>query len=111
MAEKVFTSKQFCMDALADRFEGYTDGDIWNGWACPYFLQEVAEKVLAESEANGYSWEYEEAQDAYVVRNENDPVDYEPEIFEGIEISVEGNRTTVYPIGAYSWVWEICEDE
>ncbi|HSX23342.1 MAG TPA: hypothetical protein VLE97_11265 [Gaiellaceae bacterium] len=28
-------------------FDGYTDGRRWNGWECPWFSVEVAEKAFA----------------------------------------------------------------
>lgn len=26
-------------------YEGYTNGNHWNGWACPYFTREVADQI------------------------------------------------------------------
>ena len=52
-----FVNSSFTIDSIPEQmFEGYSDGDTWNGWACPYFERMVAEKVLRASEANGYRW-------------------------------------------------------
>lgn len=32
-------------------YEGYTNGNHWNGWACPYFTREAADEI-AEAENN-----------------------------------------------------------
>ena len=42
------------MDALVGEFEGYTAGNTWNGWACPYFERQVAEAFLKPAIMNGY---------------------------------------------------------
>jgi hypothetical protein len=97
------------MDSLDGQFLGYTDGDLWNGWACPYFVRDVAERVLKASEANGYTWTFSSERDSFVVRNAEDPEDYAPEEFQSVLISFSGQETKVYSIGAYSWIWDTCE--
>lgn len=99
----------FVIDSIPDvTFEGYTDGDTWNGWACPYFEKSEAERVLEASQANHYSWSYDSEQDAFIVRSEDDPEEYEPEVFGAVKRNVEDNgQVTVYGIGAYSWIWEL----
>jgi hypothetical protein len=29
-----------------ETFEGFTKDEEWNGWGCPYFIFEQAEKIL-----------------------------------------------------------------
>ena len=102
-----FTRVNFTMDSLPGKvYPGYTDGDDWNGWACPYFERPQAEAVLRASEPNGFLWRYDADGDAYVVRY-NQAEDAAPEVFEGIDIEVDGVLARVYPIGAYSWIWEL----
>ncbi len=102
----------FSIDSIPDTtFDGYTNGDTWNGWACPYFEKSEAERVLQASEANHYIWSYDSNQDAFIVRSNDDPEDYEPEIFEAVRRHVEGGgEVIVYGIGAYSWIWEVVEE-
>lgn len=33
-------------------YEGYTKGNHWNGWACPYFTKEVADQIAREVNAD-----------------------------------------------------------
>jgi len=99
----------FVIESIPEEtFQGYTDNDTWNGWACPYFKKSEAERVLRASEANRYIWSYDTQQDAFVVRSEDDPEDYEPEEFKAVKRTLEGGgEVTVYGIGAYSWIWEL----
>lgn len=88
-------------------FQGFTCGETWNGWECPYFTRETAEQILKASERNGYRWRYDETSDAYLVQHSADPEDFEPERFERANIEIEGLKAKAYPIGAYSWAWQI----
>lgn len=102
-----FMRAEFSIDALENaKFEGFTDGDSWNGWACPYFTRETAEAVLKASEKNGFTWQYDNESRSFLVQHSNDPQDYEPERFSAMSILVNGAEHVVYAIGAYSWVWE-----
>lgn len=38
---------KFHLEAFDEEFEGYTAGESWNGWECPYFEKNVAEKILS----------------------------------------------------------------
>jgi hypothetical protein len=33
-------------------YEGYTNGNHWNGWACPYFTRQIAEQIAREVNAD-----------------------------------------------------------
>jgi len=45
---------EFHFDSHPDTtFPGYTKGDTWNGWACPYFERKVAEEIVDMKIANG----------------------------------------------------------
>src|SRR5690554_852187 len=102
-----FQRARFSTDALLEmRFEGFTDGETWNGWACPYFTHDVAKAVLRASQKNGYNWSYEVQTDAFVVSHRDDPEDYEPERFEAIRIDIENESFVVYGVGSFSWTWE-----
>jgi hypothetical protein len=58
---------------------------------------------------NGFSWTYDPEQDVYIVKNSQDPSEYDPEQFEGQTIELNGQDLRLYAIGAYSWIWEIKE--
>jgi hypothetical protein len=85
-------------------FEGYTKGDKWNGWDTPYFTKDVALKVLEwlKQRLDYHKSEYDSKLDAMITAYESDDV----EVWEGMDIVVNGETIHVYPIGAYSWIWE-----
>lgn len=108
-ATRKFSRMRFSIESLENaEFEGFTDGDSWNGWACPYFTNQTAKTILKASEINGYSWRYDAAADAFLVSHIDDPESFEPERFESVNINVDGSNIVVYPVGAYSWIWETC---
>lgn len=96
----------FCFDGHTDTtFPGYTNGDTWNGWACPYFERDIAEQVAEywmeiheDNPDEGFESEYDPRRDAFLF---HEPVHDEPLIFESTE--VEGKR--LYAVGAYHWTW------
>lgn len=103
--ERAFHEADFCMDLSAERFSGYTDGDTWNGFACPYFPFDEAVRLL---EHFGNRWKYDEPANAFTVWALGSE-DNEPEVFAGIRILVGNRDLEVYAIGAYSWIWGTCE--
>lgn len=91
-------------------FYGFTFGDTWNGWATPFFPKDQAERFAAyndrEIETHGRSGfdrvRYDPKRDAYLLTNEDGDFDVvEPQVIE----TTEGRRK-VWPIGAWSYVWE-----
>lgn len=103
-----FRRADFSIETLGNvSFQGFTRGETWNGWQCPYFTRETAEQILKASERNGYRWQYDETSDTYLVQHSADPTDFEPDRFEEVKIEIEGLETKAYAIGAYSWAWEI----
>ena len=87
-----------------ETFEGFTKGEEWNGWDCPYFTFEQAQKVLKTynelcriiGQTNVAS--YDLSADAFVFPSD----DGEKEIFS----SVAEDGQKYYPIGAFCWIWE-----
>ncbi|MDQ3257151.1 MAG: hypothetical protein M3R15_25215 [Acidobacteriota bacterium] len=55
----------FSLEAIEGRFEGYTQGESWNGWACPYFDSEQAKRIVKAWKASGMNAQYHEAKDAF----------------------------------------------
>ena len=97
---------EFHFDSHPDTtFPGYTKGDTWNGWACPYFEREVAKEIADHyGEMHRYDneeeyWaEYDSEEDIFLFY---DTQGDEPRKFGPAE--VEGRK--LYPIGAYCWTW------
>lgn len=107
-----FHKTSFFMDSLQGRtFIGFSDGSDWNGWACPYFEKGEAERVLRNSESNGFRWSYDKDKDAFIVHHQDDEDTDAPEVFEGTDIEFAGQLMRVYPVGAYSWIWEVADKE
>lgn len=88
-----------------------TAGATWNGWGCPYFTKEQAEKlatIINEMPGQcrfvgGGSLKYDEARDAFISCT-NDEGD--EEVFEVVTAALDGNEIKVYAIGAFSWTWD-----
>lgn len=93
---------RFSIDAIGEDvlFDGFTTGDTWNGWACPYFTFEQAQQLMRAYEENRMRAWYDQDFDAFSFKVGND--DSESDTFSVIE--VEGRK--LYPIGAFCWIWE-----
>lgn len=91
-------------------FEGYTKDEDWNGWACPYFNYEQAQKVLRIYNElrriigqKDFAY-YEPSADSFVF-----PVSGEREPENFMAIADEGQK--YYSIGAFCWIWEEVDEE
>lgn len=75
------------------------EGVYWNGFECPYFTKEVADKIMESVNKYGdtISMSYDKEEDAYIYFEEG----HENERFPSME--VEGQK--YYAIGAFSWTW------
>jgi hypothetical protein len=93
-----------------ETFKGFTKGENWNGWDCPYFTFEQAQKVLKTYNElrriigqNVLAY-YDAETDAFVFpANAED----ESEIFAAI---IEDSEK-YYPVGAFCWIWEEAAEE
>jgi len=98
---EVFSPGTFSIEGTDGRFEGWSDGSSWNGWARPCFTRDVAEGIL---EAVGFKWSYDACEDAFAVATLEDD---EPGHFPGEVIELgDGGSITAYFIGAGSWIWD-----
>lgn len=93
---------KFEIDTLGDEvFDGYTSGESWNGWACPLFTFDQAERIVEAFRARGWDASYDESTDQFVFSIEHDSLDekdsYPP-------VNVNGRK--FYPVGAFCWIWE-----
>lgn len=82
-------------------FKAWTVGEIWNGWECPYFEKEEAERVV---NSQGGVW----TRDGEVCSFNLNDEDYEVEK-ETIQ-TVEGPKV-VWAIGNMYWIWSKIEGE
>jgi hypothetical protein len=89
----------FLMEAYNNSFEGYTNNSDWNGWACPFFTFDQAEKVSEAHKNNGLKSYYDEPNDAFAFQIAGDD---KLEVYPSIEI--DGQK--YYTIGNSNWIWE-----
>ena len=84
-------------------YPGFSNGDRWNGWECPYFTFEVAKQIADEMNAvtSQKKIVYDPQADCFVFE-----VSYYPhEEWEKFEaVMMDGMK--LYPLGAWSWVWD-----
>lgn len=101
--------------AIADEgsksYEGYTLGENWNGWACPYFTREVAMEMMKEFDNEDQPAHYDEEKDAFIYVMDADHAEDYTDIYEGKDYEYNGETIRLYAIGTMAWIWtEIIED-
>lgn len=82
-------------------FDGYTQDEDWNGWACPYFTLEEAQKIVDMHKKTGQKAGFNEDSNAFYFNVQDEEEFYQP-------VEIEG--TKFYPIGNSSWIWEEKEE-
>jgi len=102
-----FQKATFVLDAFeGEEFEGYTQGEAWNGFACPYFPFESALRLMSVLSAGGQIAFYDKESDQFVCAEE----DYEddPDRYGALEIEGVGK---LYPVGTQVWTWSLSTGE
>lgn len=102
----MFEKALFGLDGWEEQYGGFTAGQHWNGWACPYFEKAVAEKILTEyTAANAdYKWLYNTELDAFYLSSDNEPE--LNDMWSPNRIKVDGVEHVVYAIGTQCWIWD-----
>ena len=94
---------KFTIDTLGERvFDGYTNDEDWNGWACPYFTLEQAQSIVAAYHEHGWPAHYDQTNDHFVFSMKHAGGD-EDEVYSPVK-GEEGLK--LYPIGTANWIWE-----
>lgn len=96
-----FRKAVFVIEDSKKVYEGYTDGQKWNGFACPRFTKEVALQFLADYPLPA---RYFKNTDTFVFAMDPNDRSKDDE-FTGVDIDAEGKVIHVYPIGAMYWAW------
>jgi len=96
----LFRRGRFTLADSEASFEGWSNGELWNGWEMPRFELAVCREILkslGDDQAR-----FDQVADACVtVSNE------EEETWPAEQITItDGSRIKVYPLGAGSWIWE-----
>lgn len=96
---------KFKLESLGyEIFDGFTKDEDWNGWACPYFTLDQAQKVLKQYNlfreiiGQKHFAFFDSESDAFIFPSSED----ETEMFSAIS----ENGQKYYPVGAFCWIWE-----
>lgn len=99
------------LDDWLGPYDAYTMGARWNGWACPYFTKETAERMVEEWNAKTtpkICALYHPIADAFGFYLDGaDEWDY----FPGVTMPVDGQPLHLYAIGNGCWIWETVEHQ
>ena len=88
--------------SLCDRktYKGFSYGETWNGFACPFFIKDVAEEICADVSTNGCVLSWDSLRGCFIeTTNEGEAV------FEQTDIELNGEIVTIYGIGTYAYTW------
>lgn len=119
----------FSIENIDNTFEGYTYGETWNGWACPYFTKDESDKVLknmVDDYGSGFHiYDNEnkrfivglsdevtalpEYLDKKILTLSDDEIlsKYEDvEVYNEMQLNYKNEVINVYPLGSGSWIWD-----
>lgn len=104
----------FTIDGLEDNsYQGYTDGQTWNGWQCPLFELNVALKLADDlnqvNTVNGQLFSkivFDEKSQQFV----NEDYDCPKEEWETFA-ATEHDGKKLFALGSYAWCWELAFPE
>ncbi len=92
----------FTIDQCPYAWDGFTNGDHWNGWATPVFEKAQAVAILEETQC---IFHYDQETDSFVFRCEGEE-DEDTIEMKGQDILVSDETRHVYQIGTGWWVWD-----
>lgn len=103
--KKIATKSKFSIDGN-EAYEGFTFGQTWNGWACPYFELGTALKIaeMCSLPEEGYTVSYNAVINAFEMVESPEPEDTYN--VEAQTINTVDGLKTVYALGAFGWVWD-----
>jgi hypothetical protein len=109
--KKKLKESVFYLDIMEKKkYNGYTTGETWNGWACPYFKFEEAEKIAEDQDLLNQISSGDARHEAKYVEDEDQFSFYEPYNDEWYDFkAVEINGEKLYPIGTRYWTWSEVE--
>src|SRR5262245_41978657 len=97
----------FRIDGIEGTFKGWTFGEHWNGWACPCFEKEEADRLIKglqeQPQWKGTAY-YARQCDSYIVIEADDADG--GHTWEGADILTEEGSRHIYAIGSSFWCWE-----
>lgn len=97
----LFRRRRFALADGERAFEGWSNGELWNGWEMPRFEAGVGVEILDFLGAEGARLDGKA--DAFVTVSQ----DGEEEVWPAEATTImDGSRIKVYGLGAGSWTWE-----
>jgi len=101
-----FRKTYFTIDEEGHLFEGYTTDKTWNGWECPFFTLEVGMQLVEHFNSDKYPAYYDANKDTFVfcMTEDDNPDEYSK--YSSKEVEIESVKLKLYPIGAFSWIWD-----
>lgn len=99
----------FQIDAIESFFHGITLGQQWNGFACPLFSFEEAQRLMALNNHTDFCGQivYSAEQDAFLFHEFGVESEERPDVYKAVVI--QGQK--LYPVGAFSWCWQDVSDD
>jgi hypothetical protein len=96
----LFRRGKFTLADGGTSFDGWSNGELWNGWAMPRFEFAVCGEILKS--LGDEQARFEQKGDAFVTVSNG-----EEEAWAAEQITIsDGSQVKVYPLGAGSWIWE-----
>ena len=109
--ERKLRKSSFYLDILPERqYNGFTFGETWNGWACPYFIFEEAKRIAKDQEILNEMVADDEKYEGKYIGSEDKFSFYEPYNDEWYDFkAVDINGKKLYPVGTRYWTWSEVE--
>lgn len=93
----------FCINEDMGIFEGYSSGKLWNGWECPVFTKEAADRICkAFSDNQTIALSYHEQSDCFVVNYSTEGM---TDFFEGEDFEIDRGIKHLHPLGSHECCW------
>ena len=100
-AAALFRRGRFSLGDSERTFEGWSNGQLWNGWEMPRFEAGIGMEILEFLGSEGARFDGKTR--AFVTASQEG----EEETWPAEEITLtDGSRIRAYPLGAGSWIWE-----
>ena len=96
----LFRRGRFTLADGETAFDGWANGELWNGWAMPRFEFAVCREILKS--LGDEQARFDGKADAFITVSNG-----EQEAWPAEQITIsDGSQVKVYPLGAGSWIWE-----
>lgn len=94
----------FQIDAIESYFHGVTQDQHWNGFACPLFSFEEAQRLMDLNNHTDFCGQivYDADQDAFLFHEFGIESGERPDVYKAVQIGDQ----KFYPVGAFSWCWQ-----